>query len=213
CVIAETVQGEAGIIVPDKKWMQDLRKRCDETKTLFVLDEVQCGLGRNGALWAFEQFDIVPDILILGKALGGGMPLGAFIADKKIMWSLTKNPELGHITTFGGHPVCCAAGLAALKVLLNEKLIQNVKQKEKLLRSLLVHKKIKAIRSRGLMMAVEFESFETNKKIIDCCIKKGVLTDWFLFSPQSMRLAPPLIIKEEQIKMACKTILEAIDEV
>ncbi|TAM94946.1 MAG: aspartate aminotransferase family protein, partial [Chitinophagaceae bacterium] len=211
CVIAETVQGEAGIMVPDKKWLQDLRKRCDETNTLLVLDEVQCGLGRNGTLWAFEQFDVVPDILVLGKALGGGMPLGAFLADKNIMQVLTCNPVLGHITTFGGHPVCCAAGMAAFNVLLKEELVQPVNEKEKLFRKLLVHRKIKAVRSRGLMIAVEFDSFEMNKKIIDKCIEKGILTDWFLFSPQSMRLAPPLIITEEQITAACKTILEAVE--
>lgn len=213
CVIAETVQGEAGIIIPDKQWLQDLRKRCNETNTLLVLDEVQCGLGRNGTLWAFEQFNVVPDILVLGKALGGGMPLGAFVAGKKIMQALTFNPALGHITTFGGHPVCCAAGLAAFSVLLKEKLIQEVSEKEKLFRKLLGYRKIKAVRSRGLMMAVEFNSFEMNKKVIDRCIESGVLTDWFLFSPQSMRIAPPLIISEEQIRMACKTILEAVDAI
>lgn len=211
CVIAETVQGEAGIMVPDKKWLQDLRKRCDETNTLLVLDEVQCGLGRNGTLWAFEQFDVVPDILVLGKALGGGMPLGAFVADKNIMQVLTCNPVLGHITTFGGHPVCCAAGMAAFNVLLKEELVQPVNEKEKLFRKLLVHRKIKAVRSRGLMIAVEFDSYEMNKKIIDKCIEKGILTDWFLFSSQSMRIAPPLIITEEQITVACKTILEAVE--
>ncbi len=131
CVIAETIQAEAGVIVPDKKWLQALRKKCTETGTLLVLDEIQCGFGRNGSLWAFEQFDVIPDILLLGKALGGGMPLGAFIADKKIMDSLTNNPVLGHINTFGGHPVCCAAGLAALQVLLEEKLIENVFEREK----------------------------------------------------------------------------------
>lgn len=213
CVIAETIQGEAGVIVPQKDWLQNLRKRCDETNTLLVLDEVQCGLGRNGTIWAFEQFEVVPDILVLGKALGGGLPLGAFIADKKIMQVLTFNPELGHITTFGGHPVCCAAGMAAFKVLLKEKLVPEVNEKEKLFVKLLVHRKIKAVRFRGLMIAVEFDSFATNKKVIDKCIEKGILTDWFLFSPQSMRLAPPLIITEEQIRAACKTILEAIDVV
>ncbi|HTC00143.1 MAG TPA: aspartate aminotransferase family protein, partial [Ferruginibacter sp.] len=160
CVIAETVQAEAGVITPRKNWLSALRKRCTETGTLLVLDEIQCAFGRNGTLWAFEQFDIVPDILLLGKALGGGMPLGAFVADKKIMDSLTNNPVLGHINTFGGHPVCCAAGLAAFDVLLEEKLIEIVAKKEQLFLSLLYHTKIKAVRSCGLMIAVEFENFD-----------------------------------------------------
>ncbi|MFZ1304464.1 MAG: aspartate aminotransferase family protein, partial [Ferruginibacter sp.] len=165
CVIAETIQAEAGVLVPQKGWLKALRKKCDETGTLLVLDEIQCGFGRNGTLWAFEQFEVVPDILLLGKALGGGMPLGAFVADKKIMDCFTHDPVLGHINTFGGHPVCCAAGMAACKVLLDEKLIETVKEKEELFISLLHHSKIKAVRSRGLMMAVEFEDFEMNKKV------------------------------------------------
>ncbi len=220
CVIAETVQGEAGIIVPSKEWMQALRKKCSETGTLLVLDEIQTGFGRTGKLWGFENFDIIPDILLLGKALGGGMPLGAFIADKKLMDAFTENPVLGHITTFGGHPVCCAAGMAAMKVLLDEGWIEKAKEKEELFRSLLVHKKIKAVRSYGLWMALEFDSFETNKKIIDACLNASdrlegpdasVLTDWFLFAPNCMRISPPLVISEEEIIKACKTIRESID--
>jgi len=208
CVIAETVQGEAGIIVPDKKWMQVLRKKCTDTGALLILDEIQTGFGRTGKLWGFEHFDIVPDILLLGKALGGGMPLGAFIANRNLMQGLTDKPVLGHITTFGGHPVCCAAGMAAMNALLEEGWMKQVKQKEELIRSLLVHPKIKAIRSFGLWMAVEFDSFEINKKIIDACIANGVLTDWFLFAPNCMRISPPLIISEEQIKKACRLIVD-----
>jgi acetylornithine/succinyldiaminopimelate/putrescine aminotransferase len=211
CVIAETVQGEAGIIVPEKAWMQALEKRCRETGTLLILDEVQAGLGRTGTLWAFEPFDVIPDVLILGKALGGGMPLGAFVADKHIMQVLTVNPVLGHITTFGGHPVCCAAGLAAFRVLLRGEFITQVRAKEALFRRLLVHEKIRSVRSCGLMMALEFDSFETNKKIIDRCIENSVLTDWFLFAPECMRIAPPLIITGEEIKMACDIILRSVD--
>ena len=207
----ETVQGEAGIIVPSKDWIQALRKKCTETGTLLILDEIQTGFGRTGKLWGFEHFDIVPDILLLGKALGGGMPLGAFIADQELMSVLTDNPVLGHITTFGGHPVCCAAGLAALKALLKEEMINEVKEKEELFRSLLVHKKIRSVRSFGLWFAVEFDSFETNKKIIDHCIANGVLTDWFLFASNCFRISPPLIISEEQIKKACEILLKAID--
>jgi acetylornithine/N-succinyldiaminopimelate aminotransferase len=211
CVIAETIQAEAGVIVPQQAWLTALRKRCSETGTLLVLDEIQCGFGRNGTLWAFEQFNIVPDILLLGKALGGGMPLGAFIADKKIMDSLTNNPVLGHITTFGGHPVCCAAGLAAFDVLLQEKLIDDVNEKEKLFTDLLKHPKIKSVRSRGLMIAVEFESFDVNKKIIDQLIENGVFTDWFLFASNCLRIAPPLVISKEDIKKACEVINKIID--
>lgn len=206
CVIAETIQAEAGVIVPQEEWLQALRNRCTETGALLILDEVQCGLGRNGTCWAFEQFDIVPDVLVLGKALGGGMPLGAFIANQKIMKVFTHDPALGHITTFGGHPVCCAAGMAAFKVLQQEKLIEKVKEKEKLFRQLLVHSKIRSINSRGLMIAVAFDSFEINKKIINSCIEKGILTDWFLFAPACLRIAPPLIITEEEIKTACEII-------
>lgn len=211
CVIAETIQAEAGVLVPQNGWLTALRKRCDETGTLLVLDEIQCAFGRNGTLFAFEQFDVVPDILLLGKALGGGMPLGAFVADKKVMDSLTYNPMLGHINTFGGHPVSCAAGLAAFDVLLEEKLIDGVKEKEQLLLSLLHHPKIKAVRSRGLMMAVEFDSFETNKQVIDQAIEQGVFTDWFLFASGCLRIVPPLSISADEIKNACNKILQAID--
>jgi acetylornithine/succinyldiaminopimelate/putrescine aminotransferase len=203
CVIAETIQAEAGVIVPDKKWIQALRKKCDDTGTLFILDEIQCGFGRNGTLWAFEQFYIVPDVLLLGKALGGGMPLGAFIADKKIMDCLTNNPVLGHINTFGGHPVCCAAGNAALDYLLKEDIIAAVFEKEKLFLQNLNSPKIKSVRSKGLMIALEFENFEQNKKMIDALIDKGVFTDWFLFASECLRIVPPLTIKNEEIVDAC----------
>jgi acetylornithine/succinyldiaminopimelate/putrescine aminotransferase len=153
----------------------------------------------------------VPDILLLGKALGGGMPLGAFVADQNLMALLTNNPVLGHITTFGGHPVCCAAGMAAMKALLDEAIMDEVKRKEDLFRSLLSHSKIKSLRSFGLWLAVEFESFEENKKIIDRCIENGVLTDWFLFASNCLRISPPLIISDEQIERSCKAILRACD--
>jgi acetylornithine/N-succinyldiaminopimelate aminotransferase len=211
CVIAETVQAEAGVLVPQNGWLKALRKKCDETGTLLVLDEIQCGFGRNGTLWAFEQFDVVPDILLLGKALGGGMPLGAFVAGKKMMDSFTHDPVLGHINTFGGHPVCCAAGLAAFKVLLDEKLVEGVKKKEELFISLLHHSTIKTVRNRGLMMAVEFEDFDMNKKVIDALIAEGVFTDWFLFAANCLRIVPPLTISEEEITLACTKIIEVLD--
>jgi acetylornithine/succinyldiaminopimelate/putrescine aminotransferase len=212
CVIAETIQAESGVNAPLREWIVALRNKCTATGTLLILDEIQCGFGRNGTLWAFEQFGVVPDILLLGKALGGGMPLGAFIAEKELMDAFTDHPVLGHINTFGGHPVCCAAGMAAMKVLLEEQLVQNVYEKEQLFRSLLHHPKIKAVRSRGLMIAVEFENFEQNKHIIDACIANGVFTDWFLFAGQCMRIAPPLTIHKKEIEKACSIILSVLND-
>jgi acetylornithine/N-succinyldiaminopimelate aminotransferase len=210
CVIAETIQAESGVMSPGKEWLQALRKKCNDQGVLLILDEIQAGFGRTGTLWSFEQFEIVPDILLLGKALGGGMPLGAFIADNSLMNALTDKPVLGHITTFGGHPVCCAAGMAGMQALLEAQWIEKVKAKEQLFKNILKHPKIKAIHSAGLWMAIVFDSFDTNKKIIDACLAKGVLTDWFLFAPHCMRIAPPLIITEEEIEKACKIILECI---
>jgi len=200
------------VIVPKERWLKALRKRCTDTGTLLVLDEIQCGFGRNGSLWAFEQFDIVPDVLLLGKALGGGMPLGAFIADKKIMDSFTKNPVLGHINTFGGHPVCCAAGKAAMEFLLEQNIINNVFEKEKIFLENLDGSKIKNVRSRGLMIALEFEDFDQNKKAIDRLLEKGIFTDWFLFASQCLRIVPPLIISKKEIEYACEMINEVVCE-
>ena len=163
--------------------------------------------------WGFENFNIVPDVLLLGKALGGGMPLGAFIAEKKLMDCFTENPVLGHITTFGGHPVCCAAGMAAMKALLSKEVMSDVKRKEELFKSLLTHEKIKSVRSYGLWMSVEFDSFETNKKVIDACIAASVMTDWFLFAANCLRISPPLVISKEQIKKTCNIILQACNAI
>jgi len=211
CVIAETVQAEMGVNAPSKDWLKALRATCNEHGVLLMLDEIQAGFGRTGTLWGFQQYDIVPDILMLGKALGGGMPLGAFIADNALMQTLTHDPVLGHITTFGGHPVSCAAGMASFKVLIEEGLIDGIKKKEAVFKSLLIHPKVKAVRSAGLLMAIEFADFDTNKNIIDRCLAKGVLTDWFLFAPHCMRIAPPLVISEEKIKTACGIIMEVIN--
>ncbi len=210
CVILETVQGEAGIMVPSADWMKDLRKKCTETGTLMILDEIQAGFGRTGKLWAFEHFNIVPDVLLLGKALGGGMPLGAFIAGNALMKNLSDQPVLGHITTFGGHPVSCAAGLAAMKALLEEGMVNHVKEKETLFRSLLIHPKIRSVRSFGLWMALEFDSYETNKQVVDACISRGLLTDWFLFAPSCLRISPPLMLSEDQVRKAAAIILEVL---
>jgi len=213
CVIAETVQAESGVMAPSPAWLLALRKKCSEHGVLLVLDEIQAGFGRTGSVWAFEQFNIVPDILLLGKALGAGMPLGAFIADRSLMRTLTENPVLGHITTFGGHPVSCAAGLAGFKALIHEGYILSVKQKEAVFKNLLVHPRIREIRAAGLWMALEFDSFEINKKIIDRCLENGLLTDWFLFAPQCLRIAPPLTISDQQIETACRVILDACNSI
>ncbi|MDB5206733.1 MAG: aspartate aminotransferase family protein [Flavisolibacter sp.] len=210
CVIAETVQAEAGILSPQNGWLKALQNRCKQVGTLFILDEIQAGFGRTGKLWGFEHFSVVPDVLLLGKALGGGLPLGAFIADKNLMNHLSDNPVLGHITTFGGHPLCCAAGLAAFTALIEEKMFDDVAEKERLFKSLLHHPKIRTVNSFGLWMAIEFENFEQCKRVIDYCIERGVLTDWFLFNAHSLRISPPLIISKEQIEASCKIILEAL---
>lgn len=216
-VIIEVISGEAGVRVPAAEYHKALRARCDETKTLLIYDEIQTGFGRTGTFWAFEQYNMVPDVLLCAKGMGGGMPIGAFIAPKNIMSAFKNNPILGHITTFGGHPVSCAASLATLEVVQDTlystqgKGEMSVIEKGELIKKLLVHPKIKEIRGRGLMLAVEFESFDILKPIIDRAIKKGIITDWFLFCDNSMRVAPPLVITETQIREACDIILEAID--
>lgn len=211
CVIAETVQAEQGVKRPDRKWMKALRKRCSATGTLLILDEIQTGFGRTGTLWGFEQYGIVPDVLLLGKALGGGMPLGAFIASRERMMQLASDPVLGHITTFGGHPVCCAAGAAAMQVLLKEGWIDEVEEKSELFIRYLQHPSVKAVRTAGLLIAVEFESVEKAKAIIDHCLNNGLLTDWFLFAPECLRIAPPLSITGKQIQKACAIVIDAIE--
>lgn len=213
CVIMETIQAESGVIKPNEIWIRNIRKKCSENNCLFILDEIQAGFGRTGTLFAFEQFEVVPDILLLGKALGGGMPLGAFIAPKEMMQVLSYNPVLGHITTFGGHPVSCAAGLAAFHVLLNEGLHVLVKEKEKIFLDKLHHPAIKNIHHAGIWFAIEFESFEFCKKVIDQCVKNGLITDWFLFASNCVRISPPLIITKEEIHWVCKKIIQSINEI
>lgn len=212
-VVMEAVQAERGVVKPDPAWIQALHARCQSTGTLLILDEIQTGFGRTGTLWAFEQLGIVPDILLLGKALGGGMPLGAFISNKKWMDLLTHQPVLGHLTTFGGHPVCCAAGLAAAEVLTQHLWISDVQAKSDQFEKRLKHRKIEAVHRAGLLIAVAFDSFETNKKVIDRCIEKGLLTDWFLFASHCLRIAPPLTIQPEEIDQACDIILSVLDEI
>lgn len=210
CVIIETIQAESGIKKPSEKWLKSIRQKCADTCTLLIFDEIQAGFGRTGSLWAFEQYGVVPDILLLGKALGGGMPLGAFIADQKLLSTLTYNPVLGHITTFGGHPVSCAAGFAAMQVLLQSNCISEAKAKEQIFLDLLLHPTIKQVYAAGLWIALEFESFEVCKEVIRKCIENGLITDWFLFAPNCLRIAPPLIITEKKIRQVCEIILSCL---
>jgi acetylornithine/succinyldiaminopimelate/putrescine aminotransferase len=210
-VLVETVQGEAGVRVPEQDYLQHLRRRCDEVGALLILDEIQCGFGRTGTFWAFEQFGIEPDILLCAKGMGGGMPIGAFIARQEVMHSFKTNPILGHLTTFGGHPVSCAASLATLRVIQEEQLLTSVAEKAARFRRQLVHPAIRAVRGLGLLMAVEFESFAVLKPIIDHALQhEGVLTDWFLFCDNSLRLAPPLTISDDEIDFACAALLRAV---
>jgi acetylornithine/succinyldiaminopimelate/putrescine aminotransferase len=210
-VIIETIQGEAGVRVPDVGYMTALRKRCDQTGTLLILDEIQTGFGRTGKLFGFENFNISPDILLLAKGMGGGMPIGAFISSHEIMSALKENPILGHITTFGGHPVSCAAGLANLEVILEENLINDVEIKESLFKKYLQHPEIKEIRGKGLMLSIQLSSFKQVEYVSNYCSDKGIIIDWFLHCDTAMRIAPPLIISEEEIKIACTIVLEALD--
>jgi acetylornithine/succinyldiaminopimelate/putrescine aminotransferase len=212
CVIMETIQGDAGVRIPSKEFMLALRKRCTEMGALLILDEIQSGMGRTGTLFAFQQFGIVPDILTIAKAFGGGLPIGAFISSTEIMKCLTHNPMLGHITTFGGNPVCCASALATLEVLLEENILPQVEAKGNLIESLLVHPKVKAIRRVGLMFAIDFESEEIVQRIVSEALAQGVICFWFLSCPASFRIAPPLTITENEIREACSIILKAIEK-
>ncbi|TCR05764.1 MULTISPECIES: aspartate aminotransferase family protein [unclassified Sphingobacterium] len=211
-VIIEAIQGEAGVRVPDISYMQALRKRCNETGTLLVFDEIQTGFGRTGKLFAFEHYDIVPDILMLAKGIGGGMPLGAFIASKQVMDVIKDNPMLGHITTFGGHPVSCAAAKASLEVIRENQLVEQVAEKEQLFRTLLQHPKIKEIRGKGLMMCLQLETFEQVYNVSNYCAQHGIMIDWYLHCETALRVAPPLTITNGEIEKACKIILEGIEK-
>jgi acetylornithine/succinyldiaminopimelate/putrescine aminotransferase len=211
CVILETVQAESGVTVPSKQWMQQLRATCTAHGALLIFDEIQAGFGRTGTLWAFEQFDVVPDILLLGKALGGGMPLGAFIADKDLMYQLSCNPVLGHITTFGGHPVSCAAGKAAFEVLLQGDWMRAVASKETLMVQKLQHPAIQQVNHFGLWASLQFGTASLAQTIIHECVNNGLITDWFVFAPDRLRLAPPLIIASQELETACDIILDVIN--
>ncbi len=213
CVIIEPVQGEAGIIEATPSFIIALREKCNQTGALLIFDEIQTGMGRTGSMFAFERYAVVPDILLLAKGLGGGMPIGAFISSREMMQTLTCNPVLGHITTFGGHPVSCAAAQANLSVIINEKLVENVAWKSQLFADLLSQSKaISEIRRVGLMIALQLDNYAHVKRVIDRCIEQGVITDWFLFNDSSIRIAPPLTIDENQIREACLVIVNALGE-
>ncbi len=213
-VVVEPIQAEAGVVMPSPEYMKQLRDRCSEVGCLLIFDEVQTGFGRTGRLFAFEHFDVVPDILVIAKAAGGGMPLGAFISDKSVMDTLAYKPALGHITTFGGHPVSCAAGMEALKVILEENIIADVQRKGQLFIDLLKdHPKIKAIHGIGLLIAVRLESEDFLSRFMDRLVDNGLVTDVFLFARDSFRIGPPLIITDEQIKEIVTLIRKTLDEV
>ena len=212
-VIIETIQGDAGVRVPNKEFLTALRKRCTDVGAMLIFDEIQCGIGRAGSLFAFEKFNVIPDILTLGKALGGGMPIGAVVSSKKKLTCFTNNPMLGHITTFGGHPVVCAAADACLDVMTSEIDYSRVEKLGQLLESIVSkNSEIKEIRRSGMMFAFDMESFERVEKVVKRCLEKGLISFWFLSHPYSFRLSPPLTISEEEIREAGRIILESIEE-
>jgi len=213
CVIVEPVQAESGVTPGRKEWLALVRKKCDAHCVLLIFDEIQSGFGRTGTLFAFEQMGVVPDVLLVGKAVGGGMPLGAFISSHKLMSTLTVAPVLGHITTFGGHPVSCAAGKKAFEILLEQKWIDTVPAKSELLKTLLQHPAIVQMQGIGLWFSLQFSSDALAQKVAHTCVQNGVITDWFLFAPDCIRVAPPLIITEAEIRAACTIILQSIDQV
>ena len=211
-VIIEPIQGDAGVRIPSNEFMAKLRRICDEHCILLIADEIQTGFGRTGKLFAYEHFDIVPDIVTIGKAFGGGMPIGGLVTSQKIMSLFTSNPPLGHITTFGGHPMCCAGALAGLEVLENENIVSKVEQKGVFFESLLKHKMIKEIRRKGLFFAIELENPDIVQKVVEGCKDKGLLSFWFLSCPESFRIAPPLVISMEEIKTSCAIIKDVMDQ-
>ncbi|MGJ3236853.1 aspartate aminotransferase family protein [Marivirga sp.] len=212
CVVIETIQGDAGVRIPNKQFLEKLREKCNETGTMLIMDEIQSGIGRTGKLFAFEHFNVEPDILCTAKALGGGLPLGAFIADKKHMDLFTKQPMLGHINTFGGNPMSCAAAVATLEVILEEEFLNEVERKGEKFEKLINHAAIVEIRRKGMMFAFEFETEEIVGKIVENCLENGVICFWFLSCPNSFRIAPPLTINDQEIEIACKVINEAIEK-
>ncbi|MBE6186865.1 MAG: aspartate aminotransferase family protein [Rikenellaceae bacterium] len=212
CVLCEPVQGEAGVIPPADGYLQALRQRCTEVGALLIFDEIQTGMGRTGEMFAMQKYGVTPDIVCLAKALGGGMPLGAFISSQKIMSTLTHNPVLGHITTFGGHPVCCAAGLAAMRFLQDNKVVEDVERKGALYEELLKdHPAVKEIRRSGMLLAVELGESEKLYKIMDLFIEEGIMSDWFLYCDTAFRISAPLVITDEEIRDSVRIIRNCLD--
>jgi acetylornithine/succinyldiaminopimelate/putrescine aminotransferase len=212
-VIIETIQGDAGVRIPSSDFMEALRKRCDEVGTLLIFDEIQCGMGRTGKIFAFEHFQVIPDVLTLGKALGGGMPIGALVSSRNHLSTFTNNPMLGHITTFGGHPLVCASAAAFIDVLTKEIDLHEVERLGKILQDKLISSpEILASRRSGMMFAFDMVSFERVEKVVKKCLEKGLISFWFLSHPYSFRLSPPLNITETEINKAADIILEAIEE-
>jgi acetylornithine/N-succinyldiaminopimelate aminotransferase len=212
CVIIEPIQGEAGVIVPTKGYLAAVRKRCNETGSLLIFDEIQTGMGRSGDLWAFEEKNVIPDILLLAKGFGGGLPLGAFISSEKIMHALSDDPPLGHMTTFGGNALCCAASLEALNIITENKLYLNAKkQGNAFISTLSLHPAVKEVRGRGLMLAIELHDPSQLKPSIKACREQGLLVDWFLFNDRSIRVAPPLILTDTETKSICEKFIAALD--
>lgn len=212
-VVVETIQGASGFRLPQNNYLKKLKQRCEEVGALLILDEIQPGFGRTGKLFAFEHYDMVPDVLVMGKGMASGMPIGAFTASAEIMDCLSHNPSLGHITTFGGNPVIAAAALATLEELLESDLMNQIEEKEKLFRELLVHPKIKAVHGRGLMLAPELESEEYALEVAARCMDKGLILFWLMYSIQNLRITPPLTISNEEIKEGCEIILNVLDEI
>ena len=211
-VVVETIQAERGVKLAKVEYLKALRQKCTDHCALLIFDEIQTGMGRTGSLFSFEQYDVIPDVLVLGKALGGGMPMGAFLASRPLMNTLSNNPILGHITTFGGHPVACAAGHAAFNVLLDEKLMGTVSSKSELFKELLIHPQIKQVHGMGLLLAVELDSFDTVNACIQQMLDQNLFADWFLYAPHCLRICPPLTITNQEIQLACTSILQILDK-
>lgn len=211
-VILEPIQSETGYTVASPEFLKVIRDKCTETGALFILDEIQNGFGRSGSFFAFESYGIVPDVLLLAKGMGGGLPIGCFISSQKLLNEFTHDPVLGNINTFGGNAVCCAASLACLKTIIDEKLTEDVQRKSDLIRTLLIHPAIKHIKGKGFMLSVDLGDTDFNFKVIETCVKNGLIVDWFLFNTHSIRIAPPLIITDEEIRKACAIIIQSINE-
>jgi acetylornithine/N-succinyldiaminopimelate aminotransferase len=213
CVLVEPVQAEAGVIIPGDDFLDKLRDKCEREGALLIFDEIQTGFGRTGEFFAMDRYSVYPDILLLAKSLGGGMPLGAFISSREIMSSLSSNPALGHITTFGGHPVSCASGLASIDFITGNNLVKKAARAGEKFRERLVHKEIRNVRGQGLLMAVELDNPARTRKVVSACLEAGAITEWFLFNESCLRISPPLTISDSEIETACRILLDSVERV